>query len=80
MQMVKVTQEFNKMSSIFLFQIVDNNNGELCSHYPRKLVILEYQITPESRKHQSERLVGLIINTFTVVLWCAIENIDINRA
>jgi hypothetical protein len=28
--------------NFYLFQIVNNNSGELCSHYPSKIIIMEY--------------------------------------
>ena len=30
-------------------QVIKNFNGELCGHYPSKVVLLEYQLSEEER-------------------------------
>lgn len=32
----------------YFVQVLDNRGGELCNHYPSKLVILEYECTKDS--------------------------------
>ncbi|NP_001089884.1 myotubularin related protein 14 S homeolog [Xenopus laevis] len=36
-------------SKDYRFSIIQNANGELCSHYPRQIVFLEYESAPEDK-------------------------------
>ena len=36
-----------------VLQVVDNKNGELCNHYPPKLIMLEYECKDQSAIHES---------------------------
>ena len=50
--------------SVTFFQVIKNFNGELCGHYPTKIILLEYQLTEADQKkdnfHGSVNLIHVI--------------------
>mgnify|MGYP000149143182 CR=1 FL=1 len=61
--MVKIC--FNSLFS-FLEQVVSNANGDLCPHYPSKMVVLEYEKTGPGKDRYDHVDENIVIYTETI--------------